>query len=162
MTITRAAGIAAGVTLGISVLAAIVWGRDQIETVTIPAGTTFVAALERDLSTDLKALDEDEFELRTVAPVRLKGGMEIPEGSEITGKVIGGPDGDLRVRFTELVFSEDSTEVEIRTDEFRFGTLQPVANDHLVVPAGQRLTIRLSRPVNVAFRPPPEPVRAAE
>lgn len=162
MLIARAAGIATGVTLGIGVLTAIVWGRHEIEMVTIPAGTTFVAALEQDLSTDLKARDDDEFELRTVTPVRLKGGMEIPEGSEITGKVIDGPEGELRVRFTELVFSEDSTEVEIRTDEFRFGTLQPVANDHLVVPAGQRLTIRLSRPVTVAYRSPPEPIRAAE
>lgn len=161
MLIARAAGIATGVTLGIGVLTAIVWGRREIEMVTIPAGTTFVAALERDLSNDTKSSD-DEFELRTVTPVRLKGGMEIPEGSEITGKVIDGPEGELRVRFTELVFSEDSTEVEIRTDEFRFGTLQPVANDHLVVPAGQRLTIRLSRPVTVAYRSPPEPIRAAE
>jgi len=160
MTIIRASGIAGGVALGISVLAAIVWGRDQIETVTIPAGTTFVAALERDLSTDGNN-PEDEFELRTVTPVRLKGGMVIPEGSEITGEVLDGTEQDLRVRFTELVFSGDSTEVEIRTDEFRFGTLSPGANDHLV-PAGQRLTIRLSRPVTVAFRPPPEPIRATE
>lgn len=160
MTIPRAARIAGGVALGIGVLAAIVGGREPTETVTIPAGTTFVAALERDLSTDT-INTEDEFELRTIKPVRLKGGMEIPVGSEITGVVVDRPGEDLRVRFTELVFSGDSTEVAIQTDEFKFGTLSPGENDHLVS-AGHRLLIRLSRPVTVAYRTPPEPIRAAE
>jgi hypothetical protein len=86
--------------------------------------------------------------------------MEIPAGSLITGEVTDAP--GLGVRFTELVFDPDSTEVEIETELYRFGTLVPAASDHVVIPAGQRLTIRLSRPVTVAYRPAPEPMRAAE
>jgi hypothetical protein len=160
MSITRVAGVATGLSLGAWIVAAIVSGPENgTERTTVPAGTAFVAALEQDLST---ALTEpgDEFELRTVRPVHLHGGMEIPAGSLITGEVTDAP--GLGVRFTELVFDPDSTEVEIETELYRFGTLVPAASDHVVIPAGQRLTIRLSRPVTVAYRPAPEPMRAAE
>jgi hypothetical protein len=160
MVVTRAAGIVLGISLGIGLVAAIASGTEAgTETATIPAGTGFVAEFEQDLST---ALTEpgDEFELRTVRPVHVNGGMEIPEGSLITGEVTDAP--GLGVRFTELVFGADSTEVGIKTEQYRFGTLGSAASGHVVIPAGRRLTIRLSRRVPVAYRPAPEPIHSAE
>lgn len=160
MILTRAAGIALGVAvLTGGIVATAMYGDRGGETATIPAGTSFVAAFEQDLSTTLSD-PGDEFELRTVRPVRLNGGMEIPAGSLITGEVTDAP--GLGVRFTELIFDGDSNEVEIKTEQYRFGTLALAVNDHIVIPAGRRLTIRLSRPVTVVYRPPPEPIRSAE
>ncbi len=170
MIITRAARIAMGVALGIGMVAAISPDNEPgEETTTIPAGTTIVATLEQDLSTGVNR-SGDEFELRTVRPIRLSGGMEIPEGSLISGEVTDATDGgpgagppELGVRFTELVIDGDDQEIEIETEQFRFGTLALAAlNEHIMVPAGRWITIRLSRPVSVEYRPGPEPVHSAE
>ncbi len=170
MIVTKAAGIVMGVALGIGGVAAITPDRDPgEETTTIPAGTTIVAAFEQDLATGVNR-PGDEFELRTVRPVRLSGGLEIPVGSRIGGEVTDATDGGpttgppgLGVRFTELVIDGDDQEIQIETEQFRFGTLALGAlNEHIVVPAGRRLTIRLSRPVTVEYRPVPEPIHSAE
>lgn len=165
MTIIKAVAVAAGTALGIGGMVATVARSDRGETVIIPAGTTFMAVMEEDLPTG-KIAPGDEFELRTVRPVRLNGGMEIPVGSQITGEVIEDDDDGIEtpgvgVRFTELVMDGDSTEIEIQTEQFRFGT-RATSTSELVVPAGRRLAIRLIRPVSVAYRPAPEPLRAAE
>jgi hypothetical protein len=128
------------------------------ETTTIPAGTTFIAALQEDLSSTIVRPD-DEFELRTVRSVRINDRMDIPAGSLITGEVTDADHG-LGVRFTELVIEGDDQEIDISTDQFRFGTLTGATTRHTVVPAGWQIAIRLSRPVAVEYRPG-EP-RAAE
>ncbi len=167
MILIKAVAVAGAVTLGVGGLVASVVRPDRGETVVIPAGTTFMAVMEEDLPTG-KLVAGDEFELRTVRPVRLSGGMEIPVGSRITGEVTDDADADLEsrgiaVRFTELMLAGDSTEIEIQTEQFRFGTLVQRASDvPVVVPAGKRLAIRLTRPVSVAYRPAPEPIHAAE
>lgn len=173
MILIKAVAVASAVTLGVGGLVATVVRPDRGETVVIPAGTTFMAVMEEDLPTG-KLAEGDEFELRTIRPVRLNGGMEIPVGSQITGEVTDyddeamGEDEDIgpariSVRFTELVLEGDSTEIEIQTEQFRFGTLAQRASDvPVVVPAGKRLSIRLTRPVSVAYRPAPEPIHAAE
>ena len=157
--------------LGIGLVAAITPDNDPDEaTATIPAGTTFIAVLEQDLATGV-ARAGDEFEARTVQSVRLPDGIEIPGGSVISGEVIDATDGarhagrtpELAIRFTELVIAGDDQETVIETEQFRFGTLALGApNEHIVVPAGRRLTIRLCRPVTVEFLPHPESVRSAE
>jgi hypothetical protein len=170
MIITRAARIAMGVALGIGIVAAIAPDNDPgEETTTIPAGTTIIAALEQDLSTGINR-PGDEFDLRTVRPVQLSGGMEIPEGSVISGEVTDATDGGqnagppaLGVRFTELVIDGDDQEIAIETEQYRFGTLALGGlAEHVILPAGRRITIRLSRPVTVEYRPGPEPIHSAE
>ncbi len=167
MTIIKAVAVGASIALGVGGVVASVANPQQRDTVTIPAGTTFVAILDQELPT-ATSRPGDEFDLRTVRPVRLSGGMEIPVGSVITGEVIdddnddGGVGGGFSVRFTELVLDGDSTEIEIQTEQFRFGALSVASVVPVVVPAGRPLAIRLIRPVSVAYRPPPEPIYAAE
>jgi hypothetical protein len=171
MRIRKAVKMGLGLSLGIGLVAAIIPDNDPDEaTATIPAGTTFVAALQQDLTT-LVAHTGDEFEVRTVQSVRLRDGVEIPAGSVISGEVIDARDGttsagqppELAIRFTELVIAGDDQETEIKTEQFRFGTLALGAPArHIVVPAGRRLTIRLSKPVTVEYLPNPESIRAAE
>lgn len=171
MKIRKAVKIVLGGTLGIGLVAAIIPDNDPDEAIaTIPAGTTFVAAMQQDLTT-LVAHAGDEFEVRTVQSVRLRDGLEIPAGSLISGEVIDARDGtrsagqapELAIRFTELVLAGDDQETEIQTEQFRFGTLALGAPaEHIVVPVGQRLTIRLIKPVTVEYLPNLESIRSAE
>lgn len=171
MNIRKAAKIVIGAALLIGLVAAITPDNDPGEiTATIPAGTTFIASLEQDLSTGVARVG-DEFDVRTVKSVRLHDGTEIPAGSVISGEVIDARDGssdvarspELAIRFTELVIAGDDQETEIKTDQFRFGTLALGTHPaHIVVPAGRRLTIRLSRPVTVEYLPNPASIRSAE
>jgi hypothetical protein len=126
---------------------------------TIPAGTTIVAALEEDVSKSDSRVG-DEIELRTVEPIQLRKGVLVPEGSELTGQVVnvygGGrrtDSGEVRVRFTELEIAGE--EYKISTEQYHFGTLAVPAQsgDQVVFSAGQQLTIRLSRPLAVRYRP---------
>ena len=133
---------------------------------TVPAGTMLVAALEDEVSTQ-RSRAGDEIALRTVEPVRLDG-AEIPEGTLISGTVTdarsGGKDAgppELGMRFTALEIDGDTH--EISTEQFRFGTLgRATRSDQIVLAAGRRIKIRLSRPVTVESRPAPERARAAE
>jgi len=167
MTVIRGVAVGVAIALGISGVVVLVAGQEQGETVTIPAGTTFIAALQQDFPTEQSSVG-DEFELRTVLPVRVNGGMEIPVGSRITGEVSDDDDestgaAGIAVRFTELVLEGDSTEIEIQTELFRFGAHStPVSNVPVVVPAGEHLAIRLTRPVSVAYRQAPESIHATE
>jgi len=129
------------------------------ETTTIPAGTTFFAALEQNLST-VTSRPSDKFALRTVRAVRINDRLEIPTGSVITGEVTETREG-LGVRFTELLIEGDDQEIDISTDQFRFGTLGPqAATNHTVVSAGRQMVIRLNRPVTVEYIP--ADIRSAE
>jgi len=124
-------------------------------TATIPAGTTLVAVLSDQVST-ARSHPGDEIELRTIEPVRLRDGVEIPAGLVIHGVVTDAKRGGLAgtpeigLRFVDLEI--DGDEMAIHTDQYRFGTLVTrAASDHLVLPLGQRLEIRLSRPVTVEY-----------
>lgn len=154
--------------LGIGIAMAVVSGHPPREQhATIPAGTTLVVALEQSVST-LRSHAGDEIVLRTVLPVRAGNGAEIPEGSLISGQVTDARSGskhagppELGMRFTELEIDGDIH--EISTEQFRFGTLgRATHSDHIVLPAGRRIKIRLSRPVTVESRPAPEHAPAAE
>ena len=154
--------------LVIGVATAVLSGRPPREQhATIPAGTTLVVALDQSVSS-LRSHAGDEIVLHTVLPVRASNGAEIPEGSLISGQVTdarsGGQDSgppELGLRFTELKIDGDTH--EITTEQFRFGTLRRARqSDQIVLPAGRRIKIRLSRPVTVESRPPAEQVKAAE
>lgn len=130
-------------------------------TATIPAGTTFVVALETPIST-ARSHPGDDIEVSTVEPVRLRSGDEVPAGLVIHGVVTdarrrerpaAGP--EIGMRFLEL--EVDGDEYAIRTDQYRFGTLVRMARtDHLYLPLGQRLRIRLSRPVTIEYHEVPQ------
>jgi hypothetical protein len=152
MTTMKTMVIATAATLVVGSIAAFASGpEDGEETTTIPAGTTFIAALQENLSSTITRPD-DEFELRTVRSVRINDRMDIPAGSLITGEVTDNDEG-LGVRFTELVIEGDDQEIDISTDQFRFGTLNGATTRHTVVPAGWQIAIRLNRPVTVEYRP---------
>lgn len=126
---------------------------------TIPAGTTLVAALENDVSKKDSRVG-NEIELRTVGSIQLRKGALVPEGSELTGQVMqvsgGGrstDSGEVRMQFTEIEIAGE--EYKISTDQYSYGTLEVPAQsgDQVVFSAGQQLTIRLSRPVAIRYRP---------
>jgi hypothetical protein len=126
---------------------------------TIPAGTTLVAALEKDVAKQDSRVG-DEIELRTVGSIQLRKGALVPEGSELTGqvmKVLGGgrstDSGEVRLQFTEIEIAGE--EYKISTDQYSYATLEVPARsgEQVVFSAGQQLTIRLSRPVAVHYRP---------
>jgi hypothetical protein len=153
----KALGIAIPAVLVAGILAMASSDTDPDErTATIPAGTTLVAVLESQIST-ARSRAGDEFELRTIEPVRLRDGAEIPPGLVIHGMVTDAKRGgrlagvpEIGLRFVEL--EVDGDEHAIRTDQYRFGTLvRHARSDHLVLPLGQRLRIRLSRPVTIEY-----------
>jgi hypothetical protein len=157
MNAMKAVGMAFPALLVTGIVAAASADNDPGErTATIPAGTTFVAVLENPIST-ARSHPGDAVELRTIEPVRLANGEEIPTGLIIHGVVTDAKRGDHRaavpeigIRFVEL--EVDGDKVAIQTDQYRFGTLITRArSDHLVLPTGQRLNIRLCRPVTVEF-----------
>lgn len=124
---------------------------------TIPAGTTLVAALEEDVSKEDSRVG-DEIELRTVGSIHLANGAEVPEGSELTGQVMkvggkrAGP-SEVGMQFTDLEIA--GKEYAISTEQYHYATLEVPAQsgEQVVFSAGQQLTIRLSRPVAVVYRP---------
>ena len=95
--------------LGIGLVSAVVLGRGPAKrTATIPAGTALVAALERAVSTERSRVG-DNVELRTVNPIRLAEGVEIPAGVLVRGTVTEAKGGgriagapQLGLRFTEI------------------------------------------------------------
>lgn len=95
--------------LGIGLVSAVVLGRGGAKrTATIPAGTALVAALQRDVSTE-RSHPGDAVELRSVEPVRLGPGAEIPAGVIVRGTVTEAKGGgriagapQLAMRFTEI------------------------------------------------------------
>ena len=125
---------------------------------TIPAGTTLVAALEEDVSKEDSRVG-DEIELRTIGSIQLANGAEVPEGSELTGqvmKVYGGKrtgPSEVGMQFTDLEIA--GKEYTISTEQYHYATLDVPApsGEQAVFSAGQQLTIRLSRPVAVLYRP---------
>lgn len=153
--------------VGIAAAAVIACGPRERKA-TIPAGTMLVAALSDEVSTQNSEAG-DEIELRTVEPVRLDDGAEIPQGTLISGTVTDAKRGgrsvgppELGIRFTALKIDGD-THI-ISTEQVRFGTLgvRATRSNQLVLRAGQRLRIRLSRPVTIEYRPSTEPIQASE
>jgi len=95
--------------LGVGLVSAVVLGRGRAKrTATIPAGTAFVAALQRGVSTD-RNHPGDDVELRSVEPIRLGPGAEIPAGMIVRGTVTEAKGGgriagapQLAMRFTDV------------------------------------------------------------
>jgi len=209
---TRALRIAIPVVLGIGVASAVVFGRGRTKReATLPAGTTLVASLQHEVSTERSKVG-DGIVLRTVQPLNLGEGTVIPEGVEIRGSITEAKGGgriagapQLGLRFAELVVDGDAHAISAAPFHVRgkndagesaiqigggavaggilgrvlggkggtlkgavagaaIGTGVAVATkgDHLVLPAGQRLKIRLSRPVTVQYRPSREEKKASE
>jgi hypothetical protein len=170
-------------------------GTDRVVEAALPAGTTFVAALERTVSTEHASVGQP-VELRTTETVTIADGLVLPEGvtlkGEVThakggGRIAGAP--ELTLRFTRLEVHGE--EYRIGADPFRvrgqsgakesalqigggaaagavvgaiagdvvkgavvgaaIGTGVAVATkgDQIVLPAGQKLRIRLAEPVTV-------------
>jgi len=119
----------------------------------IPAGTTLVAELEGAVSADANRAG-DEVRLRTIEPLELAEGVGVPAGSEIRGVVTRATSPDwgagppqLGLRFTALIVRGES--YPISTEEYQYGTLEAPASGRVVLPAGDRLRIRLARPVAI-------------
>jgi len=95
---------------GVAVVAAVALGRGRgMHMVTIPAGTTLVAALDNELSTATVRAG-DVVHLHTVSPIRLETGVQIPAGVSVQatvteskggGRIAGAP--VLALRFTDVV-----------------------------------------------------------
>ena len=142
------------VVVAIGVGAAVVLGNDHAARgATIPAGTTLVATLEQSVSADANQAG-DVIRLRTVQPLRLEGGVVVPVGSEIRGVVTDATSPDwgaappqLGLGFTSLVVEGEV--YAISTERYRFGTLEAPTGGRVVLPAGERLSIRLTRPVTI-------------
>ncbi|HSD33462.1 MAG TPA: hypothetical protein VLB49_16220 [Gemmatimonadales bacterium] len=200
---TRELRVAIFALLGVGLVSAVVLGRGhETRTATIPAGTALVAALEREVSTERSRVG-DNIELRTVDPIRLGEGVEIPAGVLVRGTVTEAKGGgriagapQLGVRFTEIEvdgerrsISAQPFHVSGKNDAGKsavqigggavagailgrvvggkggtakgavvgaaIGTGVAVATEggHIVLPAGQRLRVRLDGPVTVAYRP---------
>ena len=157
MYTTKALGIAIPTLAAFGIVASVVSGPDPGEHLaTIPAGTTLVAVLEGQVST-ARSRAGDEVELRTIEPLRLRNGIEIHAGLVIHGTVTDAKRGDrltgppeIGLRFSEIEI--DGDEQAISTDQYRFGTLVTHARSgQLVLPVGQRLKIRLSRPLIIEY-----------
>jgi len=145
---------------------------------TLPEGTVLVAALDQSIST-VDARAGDRIELRTVHPVRLPDGGEVPVGAIIRGQVTHVQSGrgraapELRLQFTIIDIAEDRyaiAAVSFRVSGRRqlrinraaarsaagvaLGTGVAVATDgrELVLPAGKRLSVRLTAPAAVRYR----------
>jgi hypothetical protein len=157
MNAMKALGFAAPALLVAGIVAAASSDNDPDERrATIPAGTALVAVLADPVST-ARSHSGDEVELRTVEPVHLRGADDIPAGILIRGTVLravaGGQPGEppaISLRFNEMEI--DGDEQAIATEEYRFGTLvERAAGRHLFLPAGERMQIRLTRPVTVEY-----------
>ncbi|HMA39099.1 MAG TPA: hypothetical protein VKP10_03420 [Gemmatimonadales bacterium] len=153
----KALGITLPALLVTGIVAAVSSDNDPDErTATIPAGATLVAVLADPLST-ARSQPGDEVELRTVEPLHVRGADDIPAGIVIHGTVLEAAAGDqaaespgISVRFNEMEI--DGDEHAIATEEYRFGTLvERATNRHLLLPAGERMNIRLTRPVTVEY-----------
>lgn len=144
----KALGITLPALLVTGIVATLSSDNDPDErTATIPAGATLVAVLADPLST-ARSLPGDEIELRTVEPLHVRGADDIPAGILIHGTVLKAP--TISVRFNEMEI--DGDEHAIATEEYRFGTLvERVASSQLLLPAGERMSIRLTRPVTVEY-----------
>ena len=146
-------------------------------TVTIPAGASFVATLEHQLSTADSKVGQ-EVTLRTPEPLRINEEFTLPAGIVIRGVVlqISSDSGvaELAVGFTRLEIAGESE--AIAAGPLRVGRPAPagrakkaavgsgaegtglddgagvVTGDHIVLPVGRRIRIRLSEPVTVRFR----------
>jgi hypothetical protein len=109
MQITAAAVVAVGIGT-----AAVLGGTHSRKQATIAAGTELVASLEAEVSTDHSRAG-DVVTLRTVQPIRVWDGGEIPAGATVHGtvgeakgggRIAGAP--ELTLRFTELELDGES------------------------------------------------------
>lgn len=152
-------------------------GSSQDRAPMLPEGTVLVAALEHSIST-VDARPGDEVELRTVHPVRLPDGGSVPVGAIIRGEVTHVQSGrgrrtpELLLRFTTIDITHDRYAIAAVSFHVRgrrparagavtrgpagvaLGTGGAVATDgrELVLPAGRRLSVRLTAPAVVRYR----------
>jgi len=152
------------------------------KTATIPAGTLLGGALDRTISTERTDAGAS-VQLETTTPLRLSDDVIIPAGitihgevthSEGGGRISGAP--ELTLRFSRL--SLDGRDYRIAAEPWRVkgksdtkesiaeiaggavvgGVIGAVAGsatkgNQIVLPAGQRLRIRLAEPVTVRYTP---------
>jgi hypothetical protein len=152
--ITKLLTMAIPAVVGIGIAGAVILDERRVEgDQIIPAGTTLEAELEQAVSADASQAG-DQVRLRTVEPLELADGLRVPAGSEIRGVVTratspdwGASPPQLGLRFTALIVRGESH--PITTEEYQFGTLEAPANGRVVLPAGERLRIRLARPVTI-------------
>ena len=150
---------------------------------TLPEGTVLVAALQHSVST-ADAHAGDRVELRTVHPVHLPDGGEVPMGAIIRGQVTHVQSGRgrraplLLLRFTTIDIARDRYAIAAVSFAVRgrsgrrttvafarggagaaLGTGGVVASDgrELVLPAGRRVSVRLTAPAVVRDRIVGEP-----
>lgn len=186
-------GVIAAVGVAVATGVVLRGGENDVE-VTVPAGATMVAALERTVSTEQTV--GTSVELRTTEPLTLENDFTLPEGSilrgEVThakggGRIAGGP--ELTLRFTRL--EVEGTEYRVTAEPFRVtgkgdaqesalqigggtvagavvgaiagdavkgavvgavigtGVALATPGNHIVLPAGQKLRVRLSEPVTI-------------
>ncbi|MGH7674786.1 MAG: hypothetical protein ACREMV_05880 [Gemmatimonadales bacterium] len=161
--------------IAIAVMAAVaaIGHRTQGGAPTLPAGTVLVAALTHSIST-VDARAGDRVELRTVHPVQLPDGAVIPVGAVIRGHVTRAVSGqgrrapELLLRFSTIDFAHHRYGIASVTFHVR-GRNQPrvgwparaagvavgsgaaIATDgrELMLPAGRRLSVRLTAPAAV-------------
>jgi hypothetical protein len=177
---TRGPGLAAAIAgiIGLAALTATLLATrtGTIQTVTIPAAASFVAALEEQLSTGESRVGQP-VTLYTREPLRISEEFTLPAGIVIRGQVLrttsestGGP--ELAIGFTDLEIAGET--YAVAAEPFRVGkaeltpsakgggsgkagqegageTAGIITGDQIVLPAGQRIRIRLSESISVRF-----------
>jgi len=120
--------------------------------ITFPATTTIVAELDQGVSTRTAAVG-DPVTLRTIQPLELHHDLTLPNGIVIHGEVThvkagGGrwrPPG-LTIHFTRLMV--DRGLYDISAVPFRGAAWNETATE-ISLPAGQKVAVRLERPVTI-------------
>lgn len=119
MTLPKMMRIVVPAVIGVTLVAAVVVGRERTKKVaTIPAGTLLVAALDDAVSTEHNHVG-DGVVLKTVEPLRLAGGVEIPAGVVIRGTVAEAKGGGSIAGAPVLALTFTDIEVD--------GERQPIA-----------------------------------
>lgn len=190
------------VSMGLIVAAAVAVGPRTVQ-VTVPQGTTIVAALTKSLSTEDAQIGQ-MVSLRAKAPVKLEDGTVIHSDLEIQGDVIhvkgggrvaGAPEltlgfYTLKLGGTQYPIMTDVWSVRGRNDALKStaeigggavvggvvgaltgntvegavvgaalgtGVAVLTKGDQVVLPAGQRIRVRLAVPVTVRYQKKPSP-----
>jgi hypothetical protein len=131
--------------------------------VILPAGTSIVAALQSEVST-ARSRPGESVELRTVRPLPVEGEAPVPADVIVRGQVSEAEGGGrmgrapkLGLTFRELEIDGERYPIQARVYFAAIGTGVAAATegDHLVLRAGHQITVTLTGPVRVVFRPEP-------
>jgi hypothetical protein len=95
-------------------------GSESAEHVlTLPAGTTFVVAMDTSLSTD-ESETGDPFLAHVAEPVHSGGDLVVPAGAEVHGRVSDVQDGEqtsMTLQFTEIQVAGDTHPLDVQPIE---------------------------------------------